>query len=35
MEEAKQAMEEAHFGVCGAQQSGPKLHDRIKQMRYY
>jgi len=35
MEEAKQAMEEAHLGVYGAHQSGPKLHDRIKRMGYY
>ena len=35
LEEAKQAMEEAHSGVCGAHQSGPKLHDRIKRMGYY
>jgi len=35
MEEAKQAMEEAHSGVCGAHQSGPKLHDHIKRMGYY
>ncbi|XP_057247537.1 uncharacterized protein LOC130589920 [Beta vulgaris subsp. vulgaris] len=25
-------MEEAHSGICGAHQSGPKLHDRIKRM---
>ncbi|KAL0319665.1 UNVERIFIED_CONTAM: hypothetical protein Sradi_5228000 [Sesamum radiatum] len=34
-EENVQAMEEAHYGVCGAQQSGPKLHFRIKRMSYY
>ena len=34
-EEAKQAMAEAHSGVCGAHQSGPRLHDRIKRMGYY
>ncbi|KAL0405374.1 UNVERIFIED_CONTAM: hypothetical protein Slati_3851300 [Sesamum latifolium] len=28
-------MEEAHSGVCGAHQSGPKLHFRIKRMGYY
>ncbi|KAL0352208.1 UNVERIFIED_CONTAM: Transposon Ty3-G Gag-Pol polyprotein [Sesamum calycinum] len=33
--EKVQAMEEAHFGVCGAHQSGPKLHFRIKRMGYY
>ena len=30
-----QALEEAHSGVCGAHQSGPKLHFRIKRMGYY
>jgi len=35
IEEAKQAMEEAHLGVCGAHQLGPKLHDCIKRMGYY
>jgi len=34
-EEAQQVVEEAHSGVCGAQQSGPKLGDRIKRMGYY
>ncbi|XP_027086502.2 uncharacterized protein [Coffea arabica] len=34
-DEAMQAMEEAHSGICGAHQSGPKLHFRIKRMRYY
>ncbi|KAK4383233.1 hypothetical protein Sango_2794500 [Sesamum angolense] len=29
------AMEEAHSGVCGAHQSGPKLHFCIKRMGYY
>ena len=29
-EEANQAMEEAHLGVCGAHQSGPKLHFQLK-----
>ncbi|KAK3043903.1 hypothetical protein RJ639_000602 [Escallonia herrerae] len=33
--EAAQAMDEAHSGVCGAHQSGPKLHFRIKRMDYY
>jgi len=28
-------MEEAHVGVCGAHQLGPRLHDRIKRMGYY
>ncbi|XP_057779963.1 uncharacterized protein LOC130998564 [Salvia miltiorrhiza] len=34
-EEAAKAMEEAHSGICGAHQSGPKLHFRIKRMGYY
>ncbi|KAL0463429.1 UNVERIFIED_CONTAM: hypothetical protein Slati_0230500 [Sesamum latifolium] len=34
-DEAIQAMEEAHSGFCGAHQSGPKLHFRIKRMGYY
>jgi len=34
-EERKQVMEEAHAGVCGAHQSGPKLHDHVKRMGYY
>ncbi|XP_009630743.1 uncharacterized protein [Nicotiana tomentosiformis] len=34
-EEACKAMEEAHSGSCGAHQSGPKLHFRIKKMGYY
>nr|XP_027102927.1 uncharacterized protein LOC113724200 [Coffea arabica] len=34
-DEAMQAMEEAHSGICGAHQSGPKLHFRIKRMGYY
>ncbi|KAL0402535.1 UNVERIFIED_CONTAM: hypothetical protein Slati_4283400 [Sesamum latifolium] len=33
-DEKDQAMEEAHSGVCGAHQSGPKLHFRIKRMGY-
>jgi hypothetical protein len=33
--EAMQAMQEAHSGICGAHQSGPKLHFRIKRMGYY
>ncbi|XP_074290221.1 uncharacterized protein LOC141616951 [Silene latifolia] len=28
-------MHEAHSGICGAHQSGPKLHDRVKRMGYY
>ncbi|XP_019157455.1 PREDICTED: uncharacterized protein LOC109154025 [Ipomoea nil] len=34
-EEALQAMQETHSGVCGAHQSGPKLHFHIKRMGYY
>ena len=34
-EEAKQDLEEAYSGICGAHQSGPKLHYRIKRMGYY
>ncbi|XP_019190497.1 PREDICTED: uncharacterized protein LOC109184956 [Ipomoea nil] len=34
-EEALQAMQEVHSGVCGAHQSGPKLHFHIKRMGYY
>ncbi|XP_070662218.1 uncharacterized protein [Malus domestica] len=34
-EEANQAMEEAHSGVCRAHQSGPKLHFQLKRMGYY
>ncbi|XP_031124370.1 uncharacterized protein LOC116027084 [Ipomoea triloba] len=34
-EEALKAMQEAHSGVCGAHQSGPKLHFHIKRMGYY
>ncbi|KAM1863222.1 hypothetical protein ACFX14_003596 [Malus domestica] len=28
-------MEEAHSGICGAHQSGPKLHFQLKRMGYY
>jgi len=34
-EEGKQVMEEAHTVVCGAHQSGTKLHDCVKRMGYY
>ncbi|KAL0378632.1 UNVERIFIED_CONTAM: Transposon Tf2-11 polyprotein [Sesamum radiatum] len=34
-DEKDQATEEAYSGVCGAHQSGPKLHFRIKRMGYY
>ncbi|XP_071924880.1 uncharacterized protein [Coffea arabica] len=33
--EAYRAMHEAHSGICGAHQSGPKLYFRIKRMGYY
>ncbi|KAM2061590.1 hypothetical protein ACFX1T_046628 [Malus domestica] len=34
-EEANQALEETHSGVCGVHQSGPKLHFQLKRMGYY
>ncbi|XP_049397385.1 uncharacterized protein LOC125861563 [Solanum stenotomum] len=34
-EKAQQIMDEAHSSTCGAHQSGPKLHFRIKRMGYY
>nr|XP_009592270.1 uncharacterized protein LOC104089138 [Nicotiana tomentosiformis] len=34
-DESFQALQEAHFRVCGANQSGPKLHFHIKRMGYY
>ncbi|CAL8118079.1 unnamed protein product [Prunus armeniaca] len=34
-EDACKAIEEAHSGICGAHQSGPKLHFQIKWMGYY
>ncbi|CAM8912699.1 unnamed protein product [Rhodiola kirilowii] len=34
-EEAVEVMQEAHAGICGAHQSGPKLYDRVKRMGYY
>ncbi|XP_070040881.1 uncharacterized protein [Nicotiana tomentosiformis] len=34
-DEALQALQEAHSGVCGSHQSGPKLHFHIKRMGYY
>ncbi|XP_074305356.1 uncharacterized protein LOC141640448 [Silene latifolia] len=34
-DEAVEAMHKAHSGICGAHQSGPKLHDRVKRMGYY
>ncbi|PIN07494.1 DNA-directed DNA polymerase, partial [Handroanthus impetiginosus] len=33
--EAVEAMSEAHSGIYGARQSGPKLHFQIKRMGYY
>nr|XP_016492013.1 PREDICTED: uncharacterized protein K02A2.6-like [Nicotiana tabacum] len=34
-DEATQAMQQTHSGVCGSHQSGPKLHFHIKRMGYY
>ncbi|XP_019261758.1 PREDICTED: uncharacterized protein LOC109239622 [Nicotiana attenuata] len=34
-DESLQALQEAHSGVCGEHQSGPKLHFHIKRMGYY
>ncbi|XP_070042777.1 uncharacterized protein [Nicotiana tomentosiformis] len=34
-DESLQALQEAHSGVCGDNQSGPKLHFHIKRMGYY
>ncbi|KAL0320261.1 UNVERIFIED_CONTAM: hypothetical protein Sradi_5287600 [Sesamum radiatum] len=34
-EEVLESMTEAHSGVCGAHESGPKLHFIIKRMDYY
>ncbi|XP_074299654.1 uncharacterized protein LOC141630799 [Silene latifolia] len=34
-DEGMHTMEEAHAGICGAHQSGPKLCDRIIRMGYY
>uniref|UniRef100_A0A803M6A9 Uncharacterized protein n=1 Tax=Chenopodium quinoa TaxID=63459 RepID=A0A803M6A9_CHEQI len=34
-QEAAKTIEEFHSRICGAHQSGPKLHDRIKRMGYY
>ena len=34
-EEAAKALEEACSGICGAHQSGPKLHFQIKRIGYY
>ncbi|XP_050938837.1 uncharacterized protein LOC127148684 [Cucumis melo] len=34
-EESTKALEEAHSGICGAHQSGPKLQYRLKRMGYY
>uniref|UniRef100_A0A803LR38 Integrase catalytic domain-containing protein n=1 Tax=Chenopodium quinoa TaxID=63459 RepID=A0A803LR38_CHEQI len=33
-EEVAKTIEEFHSGICGAHQSGPKLHDRIKRAGY-
>jgi ribonuclease HI len=34
-QEAKQAMDEVHSGICGAHQAGPKMRIKLKQMGYY
>ncbi|XP_070025621.1 uncharacterized protein [Nicotiana sylvestris] len=34
-DEALQALQEAHSGICGSHQSGPKLHFHIKRIGYY
>ena len=34
-DESIKALKEVHLGICGAYQSGPKLHFRIKRMGYY
>ena len=34
-EESTKALEEAHSGICGAHQSGPKLQHKLKRMGYY
>ncbi|GKU96286.1 hypothetical protein SLEP1_g9534 [Rubroshorea leprosula] len=34
-DESSQVVEEVHSGICGAHQSGPKLHYRIRRMGYY
>ncbi|KAA0060610.1 uncharacterized protein E6C27_scaffold22G004880 [Cucumis melo var. makuwa] len=34
-EESTKALEEAHSGICGAHQSGPKLQYQLKRMGYY
>src|SRR5436190_4831073 len=34
-QEAVEVLQEAHDGVCGAHQPGPKLGDRIRRMGYY
>ena len=34
-EETSRALQKAHFGTCGAHQSGMKLHFEIKRMGYY
>ncbi|XP_020271744.1 uncharacterized protein LOC109846919 [Asparagus officinalis] len=33
--EAKEALKEAHGGICGAHQPGPKLWDRLRRLGYY
>ncbi|XP_020245255.1 uncharacterized protein LOC109823389 [Asparagus officinalis] len=33
--EAKEALKEAHDGICGAHQPGPKLWDQLRRLGYY
>ena len=33
--EAQEVLKEAHDGVCGAHQLGPKLKDRLRRLGYY
>jgi len=33
--EAQEVIKEAHDGICGAHQVGPKLKDRLHQLGYY
>jgi len=33
--EAQEVLKEAHDGICGAHQSGPKLKNRLYRLSYY
>jgi len=33
--EAQEVLKEAHDGICGAHQPGPKLTDRLHRLGYY